>query len=215
MLLIFLNNKYRVIVAFILFSVSLLTKYFPAYYFIPFLTTSSALFFLLLYFLKQIVKEINTTAYLRLFLVVQALQTICNILRVYFYYEHPALFINCSTYFLAFTSLSILLNIYFGYNKKVFIAGRKMESVPVVSLDKEEEFLKDLKDREIEVLYYLSQGLDEQEAAEKMALGIKSIYNYIAILKEKLDLKHIMAISHFAAVNREKIAKRHNCIKKQ
>jgi hypothetical protein len=46
-----------------------------------------------------------------------------------------------------------------------------------------------------------------KERFHKLALGIKSIYTYIAKLKEKLNIKTMAKLYYFAITNGKKISK--------
>lgn len=68
------------------------------------------------------------------------------------------------------------------------IAGRMLG--PIVSSDEYQfDMIADLTPKETEVLYWLSQGMKNNEIATKMVLSEKTVKNHVSHILKKLDLQ--------------------------
>ncbi len=61
---------------------------------------------------------------------------------------------------------------------------------PIVSSDEYQfDMIADLTPKETEVLYWLSQGMKNNEIATKMVLSEKTVKNHVSHILKKLDLQ--------------------------
>ena len=63
--------------------------------------------------------------------------------------------------------------------------------------------IESLNNREIELLYHLTNDLSDKEVAEKMCVVHTSIANYKNRIGEKLDLKGRRCVTRFAIAHKE------------
>ncbi|MEG8946335.1 response regulator transcription factor [Rosettibacter firmus] len=199
-----LNIKYKLAVL-----LSIMTYFILDPYHIKILLIFNLLqFFIMLYFINNIINEWWNDKDIKFFMVILIIQHLFLIIKRYLFYTDINTYLNFYTYFLLldifYTFIIVILGPHKGFSlnikwldkltgrRKIIVYGNGNQTFDLSDLIK-----YGLTEREIEVLKLISQGYTSKEIAEKLYLSKKTIDYYRSNIRAKLNLSKKSEIIRF------------------